>query len=115
MAAYKHRLRKHHQKILRDLEPTRLLDFLYQEEVFDYDEMDEVKCEKTRKKQAQVLLGKVNRLGDGNMAIFVESLRQTQKHLYELLQTPVPGEAEALRNLVQESSGLCAACGHAGS
>ena len=112
MAAYKHRLRKHYQAILRDLEPTRLVDFLYQEEVFDYDEMDEVKCENRRKKQAEVLLGKVNRMSDRKMAIFVESLRQTQEHLYELLRTPIPGEEEALRNQVQASSGLCTACDH---
>ena len=112
MAAYKHRLQKHHRAILRDLEPTRLVDFLYQEEVFDYDEMDEVKCQITRRKQAEVLLGKVNRLGGRQMVIFIDSLRQTQEHLYELLRTPIPGEEEALRNQVQASSGLCTACDH---
>ena len=111
MAAYQHRLRKYYKAILRDLEPKRLADILYQEEVFDYDEMDEVKCEKTRKLQAEVLLGKVNRMGDRKVAIFVDSLRQTQRHLYELLQTPVQGEAEALRRSQAELGlGLCTAC-----
>ena len=73
--------------------------------------MDEVKCEKTRKLQAEVLLGKVNRMGDRKVAIFVDSLRQTQRHLYELLQTPVQGEAEALRRSQAELGlGLCTAC-----
>lgn len=97
MAAYKRRLQKNYQAILRDLEPRKLVNILYQEEVFDDDDMEEVKCEKTRKKKAEVLLAKVKLLEDSEVATVVDSLRQTQRHLYELLQTPVQGEAEALR------------------
>lgn len=106
MAVYKHRLRKYYQAILQDLEPKKLVNILYQEEVFDDDDMEDVKCEKTRKKQAEVLLAKVKLLGDSEVVIVVESLRQTQRHLYELLQTPAPGEADALRrSQVQASLG----------
>ena len=100
---YKYRLQKYYSAVLRDLEPRKLVNILYQKEVFDDDDMDEVKCEKTRKMQAEVLLKKVKLLGDNEVAIVVESLQQTQRHLFELLQTPVPDEA---RNLSQVQAGL---------
>ena len=114
MAHYKHRLQKYYRAILRDLEPKKLVNILYQEELFDDDDMEEVKCERTRKKQAEVLLAKVKLLEESEVETFVESLRQTQRHLYELLQTPVQGEAEALRrSRVQVSgSGMRIACDH---
>lgn len=89
---YAYRLRKNRDKVLKDLEPRKILNTLYQEEVFDLDEMDEVNGEKTRKKQAEMLLDKITRAGDRNMAIFVNGLQKTQRHLYELLQRPVDGE-----------------------
>ena len=107
---YKHRLRKCYAAILRDLEPKKLVNILYQEEVFDEDDMADVKCEKTRKKQAEVLLEKVKLLGDSEVAIVVDSLQQTQRHLYNLLQRPFPGEEDArMRSQVQEGLGLCTA------
>lgn len=92
---YAYRLQKNREKVLKDLEPRKILNILYQEEVFDLDEMDEVKEEKTRKKQAEMLLDKITRAGDRNMAIFVNGLQKTQRHLYELLQRPVDGEVLA--------------------
>ena len=103
---YKYRFQKYHVAILRDLEARRLVDILYQEEVFDVDDMAEVKCEKTRKKRAEVLLQKVQTLGDNQVAIVVNSLQQTQQHLYELLQRPVQGEEEALRSRFEADFGL---------
>lgn len=108
---YKYRLQKNYTAILRDLEPKKVVNILFQDEVFDSDEMDEVKCEKTRKKQAEVLLDKVSRLGERDIAIFVNSLRQTQRHLYDLLQRPVPGEElqAQIQSQMQAGSGLCIA------
>ena len=100
---YKYRLQKYYTAVLRDLEPRKLVNILYQEEVFDDDDMEEVKCERTRKKQAEVLLQKVKLLSDDEVAIVVDSLQQTQRHLYELLQTPVQGEE---RNSSQVRAGL---------
>ena len=106
---YKYRLKKNHGKLLADLEPKKVVNILYQEDVFDLDEMDEVRCEKPRKRQAEVLLDKVTRSGDTNIAIFVNALRQTQKHLYELLQMPVRGEQLQAEIEAQwrANSGLC--------
>lgn len=106
---YKYRLKKNHGKLLADLEPKKVVNILYQEDVFDLDEMDEVRCEKPRKRQAEVLLDKVTRSGNTNIAIFVNALRQTQKHLYELLQMPVRGEQLQTEIEAQwrANSGLC--------
>lgn len=109
---YKYRLRKNHGKILQDLEPKKVVEILYQDEVFDLDDKDEVNSEKSRKAQAVMLLDKVARSGDNNIAIFVNALRKTQKHLYELLQTPIPGEeflAEVEERVIQARTGLCSA------
>lgn len=92
---YAYRLRKNQDKVLKDLEPGKILNFLYQEEVFELDDMDEVKSGRTRKKQAEILLGMLVRSGDQSMRKFVHGLQKTQRHLYELLQVPVPGEERA--------------------
>lgn len=95
---YKYRLKKNYTAILRDLEPKKVVNILYEKDVFDSDDMEEVKCEKTRKKQAEVLLQKVDNLGDIEVAIFVNSLQQIQRHLYELLQRQVHGEVEMIQS-----------------
>lgn len=105
--AYGYRLKKNYEKVLEDLEPKKLVNRLYQEEVFDLDEKDEVMAEKTRKDRANVLLGKIQRAGDHNMVIFVNALQRTQRHLYELLQSPVSGELQAQLNQAMTPAGLC--------
>ena len=107
---YKYRLQRNYTAILQDLEPKKVVNILFQEEVFDADDMADVKCEKTRKKQAEVLLEKLDNQGHSKVAIFVHALRKIQPHLYELLQTQVPGEEEALiASQVQANAGLCIA------
>lgn len=103
---YKYRLKKNYTAILRDLEPKKVVNILYEKDVFDSDDMEEVKCEKTRKKQAEVLLQKVDNLGDIEVAIFVNSLQQIQRHLYELLQRQVHGEVEMIQSQNQVNAGL---------
>lgn len=99
---YKYRLQKNYRAILRDLEPKKVVNVLYEKDVFDADDMEEVKCEKTRKKQAEVLLQKVDNLGDYEVAIFVNSLQQIQRHLYDLLQR----EVEMVQSQNQVNAGL---------
>lgn len=97
---YAYRLRKKRDKVLRDLEPKKILNLLYQEEVFELEDMEEVKEGGARNKQANILLDKILRLGDEHIATFVNALERTQRHLYKLLQNPVPGEELA-------EGGLC--------
>lgn len=97
---YAYRLRKKRDKVLRDLEPRKILNLLYQEEVLELEEMEEVKAGGARNIQANILLDKILRSGDENIATFVNALEKTQLHLYKLLQNPVPGEELA-------EGGLC--------
>lgn len=92
---YAYRLRINHDKVLRDLEPGKILSLLYQAEVFDLDDKDEVKAGITRKKQAEILLDKIVRSGYQNLVKFVNALQNTQPHLHRLLQEPVHGEEQA--------------------
>ena len=86
------RLRANFDAILKDLEPSKYWNYLYQEGIFDEDDMDDVKTLRTRKKQAEELLGKVQRSGPEKITVFVNALNNTQPHLYELLQREIPGE-----------------------
>lgn len=97
---YAYRLRRNRVKVLRDLEPKKILNLLYQEEVFELEDMEEVKEGGARNKQANILLDKILRLGDEHIATFVNALESTQRHLHKLLQNPVPGEELA-------EGGLC--------
>lgn len=91
------RLQKKYEAIRRDLEPEKILGYLYQEEVIDLDDMDEVKAEKTRKKKAEQLIEILQRKGREDpslraMEVFVEVLEQRQPHLARILQTEIDGE-----------------------
>ena len=97
---YAYRLRKKRDKVLRDLEPRKILNLLYQEEVLESEDMEEVKAGGARNIQANILLDKILHSGDENIATFVNALERTQLHLYKLLQNPVPGEELA-------EGGLC--------
>lgn len=95
------RLQKRYEAIRRDLEPDRILGYLYQEEVIDIDDMDEVKAEKTRKKKAEQLLdilqGKMREDPSHKaMEVFVNVLEQRQPHLARILKTQVDGECYAV-------------------
>ena len=84
------RLRGNRVAILKDLEPKKHWNYLIQEGVLDYDDLDDLKAEKTRKARAELLLGKVLLAGARKINIFVMSLSIYQPHLYELLQRDLP-------------------------
>ena len=79
-------LRRNRKAILRDLDPSKSWNYLYQEGIFDLDDLDEVKAEKTRKKKAEALLEKVEHSGPEGIAVFAQTLRESQPHLFDLLQ-----------------------------
>lgn len=78
-------LRRNRKAILRDLDPSKSWNYLYQEGIFDLDDIEEVKAEKTRKKKAEALLEKVEHSGPDGIAVFAETLRESQRHLFDLL------------------------------
>ena len=79
-------LRRNRKAILQDLDPSKSWNYLYQEGIFDLDDIEEVKAERTRKKKAEALLEKVERSGPGGIAVFAETLRESHRHLFDLLQ-----------------------------
>jgi len=76
--------------ILKDLEPKKHWNYLIQEGVLDYDDLEELKAEKTRKARGELLIEKVLRAGRQNVDVFMNSLSIYQRHLYELLQRDLP-------------------------
>lgn len=90
-------LRRNRVKLAKNLEPSKYWNYLYQESVFDADDVDEVKAEKTRKKQAEAMLEKLERLPPAKLTAFLTVLNQVQPHLYELLQREPPPEQRALQ------------------
>lgn len=80
-------LRRNRKAILRDLDPSKSWNYLYQEGIFDLDDIEEIKAERTRKKKAEALLEKVEHSGHDGIALFAETLRESQSHLFDLLQS----------------------------
>ena len=87
------RIQKCFVPILRDLQPLKIVHELYQEEIFDLDDMEEVQVEKTRKKQAEKLVKMILQSGKGKaLSVFVTSLQHSHPRLAQLLHEPVAGE-----------------------
>lgn len=84
------RLTLHRVAIVKDLEPKKHWNYLIQERVLNDDDLEELKAEKTRKAQAELLIAKVSRAGRQNIDVFVNSLSIYQPHLYQLLQSNLP-------------------------
>ena len=78
--------------LVKNLEPPKYWNYLYQEGVFDSDDVDDVKAERTRKRQAEAMLEKLERLPPAKLAVFCTVLNQIQPHLSEMLQREPPPE-----------------------
>ncbi|CAH3026111.1 unnamed protein product [Porites evermanni] len=108
------RLTLHRVAIVKDLEPKKHWNYLIQEGVLNDDDLEELKAEKTRKAQAELLIAKVLRAGRQNIDVFVNSLSIYQPHLCELLQSNLPerlqrqqGSTQAtVENVTQQITGL---------
>ena len=97
MAAINHvwefRIRKSYVQLSRELQPSKILPELFQEEILDLDDMEEVNAEKTRKKRAAKLLKMILQSGkERALPVFVISLQKSHPRLAQLLHEPVPGE-----------------------
>ena len=78
--------------LAKNLEPSKYWDHLYQQNVFDADDVEEVKAEETRKEQAEAMLEKLERKPPEQLTPFLTVLNQVQPHLFELLQRGPPPE-----------------------
>lgn len=79
-----------------------MLGYLYQEGVFDEDDMDEVRDVRTRKRQAETLLSMLSRRDVQGYNVLVMALSEAQPHLAKLLQTPIPDEETRGKHLAQK-------------
>ena len=95
------RIQKCFVQILRDLQPLKVVHELYQEEIFDLDDMEEVEVEKTRKKQAKKLVKMILQSGrERAMPAFVKSLQNSHPRLAQLLHESVSGENASCEYLI---------------
>ena len=85
----KHRelLRRNRVTLVDDLEPKHLLSYLLQERALSLNDIDSIKAEQTRVRQAEKVLDFLPRRGPKAFGIFCRALQQTdgQGHLAEIL------------------------------
>lgn len=87
------RIRKSYVQLLRHLQPSKILPELFQEEILDLDDIEEVNAEKTRKKRAEKLVNMILQSGkEKALPAFVKSLQNSHHRLAQLLHEPVSGE-----------------------
>ena len=90
---FRFRIQKSYVEFLRDLQPSKILPELFQEEILDLDDMEEVNAKKTRKKRAEKLIKMILQSGkERALAVFVTSLQNSHPRLAQLLHEPVSGE-----------------------
>ena len=83
---WKFRIQKSYVQISRELQPSKILPLLFQEEILDLDDMEEVNAEKTRKKRAAKLLEMILESGrERALPVFVTSLQNSHPRLAQLL------------------------------
>ena len=82
---HKHVLQKLIIKLVKDLEPEPLLLYLYQKEIIDQNDMDEVRSKKIRKDVNEDLIFTLMRRGPEAFPNLVEGLQRKQPFLACLL------------------------------
>ena len=78
---HKHILQRLIVELVKDLEPEPQLLYLYQKEVIDEDDMDEIRSKKIRKNVNEDLIFKLMRRGPEAFSNLVEGLQRKQPFL----------------------------------
>ena len=89
-----YRLRMNREAILQDLEPEQVMNYLYQEDVLDYDNYEEVRDKGSRKKQAELLLSYVERDSSAVQKMIDALEGSSQRHLACILNKALPDEVQ---------------------
>ena len=89
-----YRLRMNREAILQDLEPEQVMNYLYQEDVLDYDKYEEVRDKGSRKKQAELLLSYVERDSSAIQKMIDALEGSSQRHLACILNKALPDEVQ---------------------
>lgn len=81
-------IRSNYVNLSKDLESNKIIGWLFQEEVIDWDDKEEIDSLKTRKRKATKILDIVLELPDiENVHKFIEVIMKIQPHLLKLNPT----------------------------
>ena len=81
-------LQNNYQRLIQQLEVDKVVNALFEREVLDIDDKEEIECEANRSKKADRLVTKIMRRGNENFSKFCDVLGEfpSQKHLALLLR-----------------------------
>lgn len=82
---HKETIHSHLQELLNDLDPDRLMQFLFQKNIFNSEDMAIIASEKTREKKSQELLSRLQRSGPRAFSMLIEGLQENKPWLAEIL------------------------------
>ena len=100
-AEHKDLLTVNRVEIVEDLLVDDVLNFLQSKMVFDLEDTELIRAEKTSRRQAEKLLDLLDKKSDAAFYYFRESLAEPYPHLVELLQDDIksPRKISVLREL----------------
>ena len=78
-------LQRLNEELVKDLDPEKLLRYLFHKEVIDVDDMDEIRSWRVRKDVSEALIHKLMRKGPEAFPELVEGLQKKQPFLARLL------------------------------
>lgn len=78
-------LQRLNEELVKDLDPEKLLRYLFHKEVIDVDDMDEIRSWRVRKDVSETLIHKLMRKGPEAFPELVEGLQKKQPFLACLL------------------------------
>ena len=78
-------LQRLNEELVKDLDPEKLLRYLFHKEVIDVDDMDEIRSWRVRKDVSEALIHKLLRKGPEAFPELVEGLQKKQPFLACLL------------------------------
>uniref|UniRef100_A0A2C9LWL3 CARD domain-containing protein n=1 Tax=Biomphalaria glabrata TaxID=6526 RepID=A0A2C9LWL3_BIOGL len=80
------RLQKNHLLLKNELDALKITDFLYQKDILDRDDIERIESGKTTMERNEILLRRISNIGPGDaFDIFLDSLKEDYKHLYDAL------------------------------
>ncbi|XP_055873119.1 uncharacterized protein LOC106050690 isoform X2 [Biomphalaria glabrata] len=80
------RLRKNHLLLKNELDALKITDFLYEKDILDRDDIERIESGRTTMERNEILLRRISNIGpEGAFDIFLDSLKEDYKHLYDAL------------------------------
>ncbi|XP_055873117.1 uncharacterized protein LOC106050690 isoform X1 [Biomphalaria glabrata] len=92
------RLRKNHLLLKNELDALKITDFLYEKDILDRDDIERIESGRTTMERNEILLRRISNIGpEGAFDIFLDSLKEDYKHLYDaLVKEPTTHDQKAV-------------------